>query len=590
MGDFDQMTDDERNRALLAEQRKAQAAQAESAEARFDSVSMPFDLPPVQFTTLPNQGLPRELRAAPSATAMTGGGVNVVAPTVTDYERRFAKPAAPQMGTEGVGGPTEPGEEDEFASAQGELERRRKEGAKAYSAAMAGGGGGGYTPEQLKLNERLRTAYETGLSGVEDVERETTAFQQDPRRATLMQQEVERQQKAVTAEEGRSKRLEDIGRQQKLATGDIAKKIDEFKIDPNRVFGQGGQRAAATFALGLANVFSNVGEAMQGKAGSNAVLGLIRDRVAQDISLQESDYRRMLQGYEVRRNGLMDAIQMVGNERQGAEALARQQVLAYAGQLGQIEQKLTDAKARAVISQAKSTILAQYGKDEQAIETANVASRNQARAQAASFAAQERRLAAQQAQALASSGISDKEQGQVNEALKTARDKGLYVRTRGLQDLRKIVEAYPNAAAEARGAIGQFWRSVAEDKDRGTVASMLSNIALEGLSDGARKYITAYSNYIGPRIRSQAGANVTAGERTLYDPEKYTTPAAVDVMMKNENRRVADEAHEIEIGAGLGVNSDARLFLRSQLYSMYGSQPKDAPALQAVTREGKPVK
>jgi hypothetical protein len=119
---------------------------------------------------------------------------------------------------------------------------------------------------------------------------------------------------------------------------------------------------------------------------------------------------------------------------------------------------------------------------------------------------------------------------------------------------------------------------------------MLSNIALEGLSDGARKYITAYSNYIGPRIRSQAGANVTAGERTLYDPEKYTTPAAVDVMMKNENRRVADEAKEIEIGAGLGVNSDARLFLRSQLYSMYGSQPKDAPALQAVTREGKPVK
>jgi len=186
MGDFDQMTDDERNRAVLAEQRRAQAAQPESAEARFDSVSMPFGLPPVQFTTLPNQGLPRELRAAPSATAMTGGGVNAVAPTVTDYEQRFAKPAVPQMGTEGAGGPTEPAEEDEFASAQGELERRRQAGARAYSAAMAGGGGGGYTPEQLKLNDRLRTAYETGLSGVEDVERETAAFQQDPRRAALM--------------------------------------------------------------------------------------------------------------------------------------------------------------------------------------------------------------------------------------------------------------------------------------------------------------------------------------------------------------------------------------------------------------------
>lgn len=521
-----------------------------------------------------------------TASRLVGGPV-----ALQDFAIPYTEAAAPpQTPMEGEGGPVDPGEHDPFADAAGELERRRQAGAKAYSAAMAGGGGGGYTPEQLKLNERLRTAYETGLAGVEDVERETAAFQQDPRRAALMQQEVERQKRAVAAEEGRAKRLEDLGVEQKRVSGDIAKKIDEFKVDPNRVFGQGSERAAATFALSLANVFSNVGEAMQGKAGSNAVLGLIRDRVAQDIALQENDYRRMLQGYEVRRNGLMDAIQMVGNERQGAEALARQQVLAYNGQLGQIEQKLTDAKARAVLKQVRSTIEAQYGKDEQAIETANVAARNQARAQAASFAAQERRLAAQQAQALASSGISDKEQGQVNEALKTAREKGLYVRTRGLQELRKVVEQYPNAAAEARGALGQFWRSIAEDKDRGTVASMLSNIALGNLSEGARAYVTAYSNYIGPRIRSQAGANVTAGERTLYDPEKYTTPAAVDVMMKNENKRVADEAKEIEIGAGLGENSDARLFLRSQLYSMYGSQPKEAPALQAVTREGKPVK
>lgn len=581
------------NKMLAADEaalRKKQQEEAERSEARFDSVGMPLGLPPLQFTTRRDDTLPAEYRSAPSAVAMTGGGVNAVAPTVTDYERGFAKPTTPAAPTEGAGGPTEPGDEDPFASAQGELERRRQAGAKAYSAAMAGGGGGGYTPEQLKLNERLRTAYETGLAGVEDVERETAAFQQDPRRAALMQQEVERQKRAVAAEEGRAKRLEDLGVEQKRVSGDIAKKIDEFKVDPNRIFGQGGERAAATFALSLANVFSNVGEAMQGKAGSNAVLGLIRDRIAQDIALQENDYRRMLQGYEVRRNGLMDAIQMVGNERQGAEALARQQALAYAGQLGQIEQKLKDAQARAVVSQAKSTILAQYGKDEQAIETANVAARNQARAQAASFAAQERRLAAQQAQALASSGISDKEQGQVNEALKTAREKGLYVRTRGLQELRKVVEQYPNAATEARGVLGQFWRSIAEDKDRGTVASMLSNIALGNLSEGARAYVTAYSNYIGPRIRSQAGANVTAGERTLYDPEKYTTPAAVDVMMKNENKRVADEAKEIEIGAGLGENSDARLFLRSQLYSMYGSQPQNAPPLAEVTREGKPVK
>ena len=46
----------------------------------------------------------------------------------------------------------------------------------------------------------------------------------------------------------------------------------------------------------------------------------------------------------------------------------------------------------------------------------------------------------------------------------------------------------------------------------------------ENLSEGAREYVSAYQRFIGPRVRALAGANVTAGERFLYDPERATSP------------------------------------------------------------------
>jgi hypothetical protein len=566
--------------AAEAERRRLQQEQAEQGEARFQT------LPGATFVD--RSGRKRE------DTDIVGGAFQAAGMAAQPSVARFAPvPSGPQgdVQRESIGGPTEPGEADQFAGAGGELARRAAERQQQMLAAMQGGmGGGGYRPEELKLSDRLRQAYEEGLASTDEVAGELRKFQGSAERQRLMAEDVERQKRAVVDEQARATRLADIGRQQGDLTRDISKRMEEFKVDPNRLFGQGGERATANFALGLANVFSNVGEAMQGKAGTNAVLGLVRDRIAQDIALQENDYRRMLQGYEVKRNGLMDAIQMVGNERQGAEALARQQALAYAGQLGQLERGLKDAQARGVIAQARATILAQYGKDEQAIMAQNVAARNQATAQAASAAAADRRAIMQQRLSAIPGGVSQDEQKRVDAALDKAETKGLFVRVSGLKELRKVVEKYPNAAEEARGILGSFYNAVNEGKEQGTLERLLANAAQSQMSDGAREYIMAYNNYIGPRIRALAGANVTPGERFLYDPQKYSSPKSVDLMLANESKRVRDEAEALEKSSGLAPGSDARLFLRSSLYDIVGTSPKAPPKPQYADAQGRPLK
>ena len=571
--------------AAEAERRRLQQEQAEQGEARFDSVGDSGF-----YITTRQPSLPAEYRTMRGSPDVAYGGGGPGAPS--EVNRPQAEPVQPTVQRESVGGPTDAGEPDPYASAADELARRQAARQQQMLAAMqaSGGSGGGYRPEELKLSDRLRQAYEEGLASTDEVAGELRKFQGSAERQRLMAEDVERQKRAVVDEQARATRLADIGRQQGDLTRDISKRMEEFKVDPNRLFGQGGERATANFALGLANVFSNVGEAMQGKAGTNAVLGLVRDRIAQDIALQENDYRRMLQGYEVKRNGLMDAIQMVGNERQGAEALARQQALAYAGQLGLLERGLKDAQARGVIAQARATILAQYGKDEQAIMAQNVAARNQATAQAASAAAADRRAIMQQRLSAIPGGISQDEQKRVDAALDKAETKGLFVRVSGLKELRKVVEDYPNAAAEARGVLGSFYAAVKEGKDQDTLSRLLANTAQANMSEGARKYVMAYNNYIGPRIRAQAGANVTPGERFLYDPERYSSPQAVDLMLANESKRVRDEAEALEKSSGLAPGSDARLFLRSSLYDIVGTSPKAPPKPQYADAQGKPLK
>jgi hypothetical protein len=441
---------------------------------------------------------------------------------------------------------------------------------------------GGYAPTKLTLEEELKKSYEDATRSLGTVQSELAKFQADPRRKALYEERSKQMEQAVVDEQGRADRLKTLGTQQGELTRDITQRMDEFKVDPNRLFGQGGQRAAANFALGLANVFSNVGEAMQGKAGTNAVLGFVRDRIAQDIALQENDYRRMLQGYEVRRNGLMDAIQMVGNERQGAEALARQQSLRYADQLDVMQRGLKDAEARNVLAQAAATIRGTQGRDLQAIQTANVSAENQAKQFNAQLEAQ-RRLAEAQAQAASMSmySLSKEDQERYRKQLDKAEEKQLVQRSAGLREMRQMLQTNPNVAAEAQGIISSFVRGVAQDSDPGVISQKLSQIAIGSLSPEGQNFVRAYQRYIAGRLTALGGKAITTNEKALFNMSNYTSPAQFGQLLQEEGETLRNDALNIYKTAGLAGNAQ-RILARdlSGLYQGLVREPASIPEVK----------
>lgn len=436
----------------------------------------------------------------------------------------------------------QPSEFDVAAARDAERQRQETLAQQQATGAMVGGG---YRPEELTMAPELEAAYKQGREGVQRVRTALEQYQESPERKKLAAEEAARLEKATAAEQGRMTRLEGLGRQQEQLAGEMAKKVEEFKVDPNRMFGQGGERAMSVFALGLANVFANVGEAMQGKTGTNAVLGFVRDRIAQDIALQENEYQRMLQGYNVRRNGLMDAIQMVGNERQGAEALARMQALRYADQIANLKRGVTDAEALNVLDQSEANIRASAGRDLQAIMAQNVGARNQAAAQAAATAARQSELRAQ----ATGVGLSEKDAKFVGDILEKADKQQLMARTKGLSDFRNAVKGADQAALkETSGWIASVVKSIGEDKDRTAIENRIASAAIEGLSPQARNIITSWQRYIGGRLRAQGGTAITPAERSLFDMRFYTTP--------NSMMKLADDEYKV-------AETEARSLLRS---------------------------
>jgi hypothetical protein len=470
--------------------------------------------------------------------------------------------------------------------AAAEYERQRREGAMSQQALLAGAGGG-YRPEMVKLVPELEQAYREGMGGIERVQGELAKFQQNPERAKLMAEESARLKQNAVDEQTRLTRLQGLGAKQQQISDEMAGKVEGFRVDPNRLFGQGAQRAAGTFALGLQNILSNVGEAMQGKQATNAVLSLVRDRVAQDISLQESDYQRMLQGYNVKRNGLMDAIQQVGNERQGAEALAKQQGLAYADQLARMAQGVTDAQTANTLVQARSEILRGLGMAKQGLEAQNVQARNAAAAQSAAASERQRMAMAQAANA----GIGEKDRGEIGKVLQKAEEYGLMTRTKDLSEIRKVLAKYPNAAQDASGVLGQLKRALAQDSDPGTIARLVSNAATENMSEGGQEFMRAWQRYVGGRLHALGGKAITAPERALFDMANYTAPSKFSKLVNEEYGVVRNEAKSLIASAPFETGSQAYNFLNFKMMpfvSEYKEEPKEAP--EFVNAAGKPIK
>lgn len=438
---------------------------------------------------------------------------------------------------------------------------------------------GGYKARTLSLPEEIEQASKQASGAIQAELEASRRYAQQA--APLQALESERIQKRMAAEEGRMGRLVDLGKQQQTLTEEMGKRVESFRVDPNRIFGQGSERAATTFGLGLASALSNIGEAMQGKGATNQILSLVQNRIAQDIGLQENDYRRMLQGYEVKRNGLMDAIRQVGDERQGAEALAKQQGLFYADQLGKIAKQvgLTDAQAARPLLEAQARILQGLGEQKGRVEQFNVAAQNQAAQFNASLEAQRRQLEEQRRISnLSRFSLSEKENARIEAQLDKANEKQLVQRSSGLREMKAMLRDNPNVAESTKGVIQSFVNSVAAESQPGVIQSKLAQIAIENLSPQDQQFVRAYQRYIGGRLTALGGKAITTNEKALFNLANYTSPKQFSALLDEESNGLRDDA--LSIWKTSGLRGDASLILSRDLRGLYQglvNEPTEKP-------------
>jgi hypothetical protein len=457
---------------------------------------------------------------------------------------------------------------------------REYQGAGMMGAASAPVGSlGGYKARTLSLPEEIEQA---SKQASEAIQAELTAGREYAKKVTPLQEdESKRVQQRMAAEEGRMGRLVDLGKQQQTLTEEMGKRVESFRVDPNRIFGQGGERAATTFGLGIASALSNIGEAMQGKAATNQILSLVQNRIAQDIGLQENDYRRMLQGYEVKRNGLMDSIRQVGDERLGAEALAKQQGLFYADQLGKIAKQvgLTDAQAARPLLEAQARILQGLGEQKGRVEQFNVAAQNQQAQFNASLEAQRRQLEEQRRiSQMSTYALGEKDQERIKTQLDKANEKQLVQRSAGLREMKSMLQANPNVAESTKGLIQSFVNSVAGESQPGVIQSKLAQLAVENLSPQDQQFVRAYQRYIGGRLTALGGKAITANEKALFNLANYTSPKQFGALLDEESNGLRDDA--LSIWKTSGLRGDASLILSRDLRGLYQglvTEPTEKP-------------
>lgn len=498
-----------------------------------------------------------------TASKFPGGPVSLY-----EFTQPMTGPAQPPPAVEGLDTPSRaPVELNEL-----ELAAERKPAgpseAEAKERNAPVGYLGGYKARTLSLPEEIQQA-STQATGAIQAELEA-GRQYSQQAAPLQAEESKRVQQRMAAEEGRMGRLVDLGKQQQTLTDDMGKRVESFRVDPNRIFGQGGERAATTFGLGIAATLSNIGEAMQGKAATNQILSLVQNRIAQDIGLQENDYRRMLQGYEVKRNGLMDAIRQVGDERLGAEALAKQQGFFYADQLGQIAQRvgLKDAQAARPLLEAQARILQGLGEQKGRVEQFNVAAQNQAAQFNAQLEAQRRQLEEQRRIAnLSRFGLSEYDQKRLGEQLDKANEKQLVQRSSGLREMKAMLQANPNVAEATKGVIQAFVNSVAGESQPGVIQSKLAQIAVENLSPQDQQFVRAYQRYIGGRLTALGGKAITSNEKALFNLANYTSPKQFGALLDEESNGLRDDA--LSIWKTSNLRGDARDILARDLRGLY---------------------
>ena len=449
--------------------------------------------------------------------------------------------------------------------------------------------GGGYTAMQAKTPGEFQEGREAFLGATNDVLAKRGQYREAVQPLTVAHAALLDKQRGD--EQRRMDRLVGRGKDLETLNQGMAKKVDEFQVDPNRLFGQGAQRAATTFALGLQNIMSNVGEAMQGKAGTNAVLALVRDRIAQDVDMQEKDYGRMMQGYQVQRNGLMDAIQQVGNERAGAEALSRQQALVYANQLDQIADRigLKDAEAAYPLKTAAAKMFIELGGHKQSLDTFNVGQVNQARHAAATTAA---------AASATNAGIlneSDRQRGiaessfkyvsatdmpRIQQVLDKAGEKNLAPQYSLLQQAKKAIEADPSIGTAMTSYVKIIADAMGKSKDQTLVTPIVTQLAAQkGLTPSQRSAIALLREFNATKMTGLGGKNLTQSEMFLYDPFLQMTGAAdLSRILDQQMENVQGMKQSLLGQSGFEPGSMANRYLAARLTGLVPSDYVVQPA------------
>lgn len=514
-----------------------------------------------------------------SAAGTAAGGIAAGRPIAPGYGQEQTPLAAPKQPPAPPASETQ-GEvprEKRLTDIAGEYRPPSAEEAYAQAEAMYGkpvlASGGGYKAEQAGVSGLFREAMGEGERAGQGVLEAQKQYRE--KSEPLRQAEQLRLQKAAEDEKLRMGRLQKLGVQQEDLSKEMAGRVEGFKVDPDRLFGQGGQRAMTNFSLGIANILSNVGEAMQGKAGTNAILSFVRDRIAQDIALQENDFQRMLQGYNVRRNGLMDAIQQVGNERAGAEALGRQQALVYANQLDMLAEKVKDAQLANTIHQASATMKMNVAAHEQSAKQFDVAQTNQARQTAATTSAHASAVNAQilnsrntaaAAYASALRQVDPTSQSTIQGILKVARDKNLGTQYDLLSQIKTSLQDPKNAEAMvsvAKDLVKQLHGSKDPDAVQAAVARLVSS---SSLTPSQRSALDLFREFGATKMVGRGGKSLTLTEALLYDPfinasEKTDINRIVDQQMEF----LQSEKQQLFKEGGFGVQSPAGAALANAL-------------------------
>jgi hypothetical protein len=450
-------------------------------------------------------------------------------------------------------------------------------------------------PEAFKLEQNVRDAYGSAKTSAEGVLEATRQFQGSQERADILAEETARKADYVAAEQSRGRRLESLGRERENLARE-AKGLSDFRVDPSRIFGEDkGARFGTTLLLGVSNVLSNIGESLQGKQASNAIVAQVRDAVERDLALQENDYRRQLQGLDARRTALGDLVKQVGDERVAAESIAKAQVEYSIARLKDAARGMEDAQARDVIQQAVSKLQLGLGEAEQKVADASVQTRNQFALAQASLNMDAAKTNASLAQAreterrkeIAAAGtMTEPEVKLVTEILGKAGDARIGERADVVRRMREKFLNNPGAIAALRGFKAKFRERVARDADSGTIMNWIAANLSQQMTPEERDLYDIYRRVRALKESGQGGKAITGIEDFLFRPDEVVDQASAMKVVEDEERDLLLQRKSFN-DRGRALGGAARKQLRDALVGIvpnFGPKAPEVPEQPGPTR------